>query len=192
MKKTITFTLFAIAIGFASFAQDKTSFEKGTNVINAGIGVGDVYWGAGYGSSGLPVSLNASYEHGITDKLGIGYIGVGASLGYASQKYSYDGDVAWKTTGILIAARGSYHFAIPAEIGSKLDPYAGLQIGYVVTSYSYSDSYDPGYGLAGKSGGVVVGFYAGAHYHFNEHVGVYAELGYTSFSILGLGVAFRF
>ncbi len=185
MKKVFTVTLLAMAMGFASFAQDKTSFEKGTNVINAGIGVGDVYWGAGYGTSGLPVSLNASFEHGITDKLGIGYIGVGAQFGYASQKY-YD---YWRTTGILIAARGSYHFAIPSAIGEKLDPYAGLMLGYVVTSVTYDDGYSSG---GAKAGGVVVGFYAGAHYHFNDHVGVYAELGYTSFSILGLGVSFRF
>jgi hypothetical protein len=191
MKKTITFTLFAIAIGFASFAQDKTSFEKGTNVINVGIGVGDVYWGAGYGSSGLPVSLNASYEHGITDKLGIGYIGVGAAFGYASQKYNDYGYGSWRSTGILIAARGLYHFAIPSEIGQKLDPYAGIQLGYVAVSTHVTN--DGGYnGTIGKAGGVVVGFYAGARYHFNPHIGVYAELGYTSFSILSLGVAFRF
>jgi len=189
MKKAITFTLFAMAMSFASIAQDKASFEKGTNLINAGIGLGDNYWGAGYGNSGLPFSLNASFEHGITEKLGIGYIGIGASLGYASQKYSAYGDLAWKSTGILIAARGSYHFAIPSEIGKKLDPYAGLQLGYVIASYS--DNYG-NEGLIGKSGGVVVGFYAGAHYYFNPHVGVYAELGYTSFYILGLGAAFRF
>ncbi len=191
MRKLFALLVVTIVAFTTSFAQDKGCFEKGTNVINVGIGVGDVYWGAGYGSYGLPVSLNVSYEHGITEKLGIGYIGVGGQISYASEKYSYDGEEAWRSTGVLIAARASYHFAIPAEIGEKLDPYAGALLGYVITSYTYDDGYGTGYNV-GKSGGVGVGIYAGAHYHFTPHFGVYGEVGYTSFSILNLGVAFRF
>src|ERR1700684_3181514 len=65
MRKLFAILVVTIVASTTSFAQDKGCFEKGTNVINVGIGVGDVYWGAGYGSYGLPVSLNLSYEHGI-------------------------------------------------------------------------------------------------------------------------------
>jgi hypothetical protein len=192
MRKALHVIAISVLIYSGSYAQNENAFQRGTNLINLGVGLGDVYWGAGYGSSGLPFSLNAIYEHGITDKLGIGYIGVGAQLGYASQKYSYDGTEAWKSTGILIAVRGSFHFNISSAIGKKLDPYAGVLIGYVLTNYSYNYGYGSGYGPLGKAGGVVPGIYAGAHYLFGPHFGVYGELGYTGFSILSLGVCLKF
>ena len=192
MRKALNVFAFALFISLGSFAQNENAFQKGTNMINLGIGLGDVYWGSGYGSSGLPFSLNASYEHGITDKLGIGYIGVGAQVGYATQQYSYDGTLAWKSTGILIAARGSFHFNISSAIGKKLDPYVGVLIGYVLTNYSYNYGYGTGYGPAGKASGIVPGFYAGAHYLFAPHFGVFGELGYTSFSILTIGISLKF
>ncbi len=195
MRKALIVIAFALIFSAGSFAQSENAFQKGTNMVNLGIGLGNVYWGAGYGSSGLPFSLNASYEHGITDKLGIGYIGVGAEVGYASSKYSIDGTEAWKSTGILIAARGSYHFAIPGELGKKLDPYAGALLGYVITNYSYDYGYGGtlGYGgPTGKAGGIAAGVFAGAHYLFVPHVAVFGELGYTSFSILTLGISFKF
>ena len=196
MKKKNLLLIFGLIIFLSASSQDEHAFQKGTNMVNLGVGLGNVYWGAGYGTNGLPFSLSASYEHGITDKLGIGYIGVGAELGYASSKYSIDGTEAWKSTGILIAGRASYHFAIPNDIGKKLDPYAGVLIGYVITNYSYDYGYGGGtlgYGSpTGKAGGIAVGAFAGAHYLFSPHFGVFGELGYTSFSILSLGIALKF
>jgi hypothetical protein len=194
MKKSIALSIFVFVISFAALSQNDRAFEKGTNLVNLGIGLGSVYWGAGYSNSGLPFSLNASYEHGVTDKLGIGYVAVGAQVGYATSQYAFGGSTEWKSTGILLAARGSFHFAIPAEIGKKLDPYAGVLIGYVITNYSYNNGYNTlGYGLpTGKAGGIAVGAFAGAHYLFSQHFGVFGELGYTSFSILSLGIALKF
>ncbi len=181
----------AIAVSLSSFAQNEDAFHKGSNALNVGLGFGNPYWGAGYGTTGLPFSLHTSLDHGITEKVGIGYVAIGGQLSYATAKYSYYDEVAWRSTGILIAARGSYHFAIPSSIGSKLDPYAGVLLGYVIAKYSYNDGYGNS-GVIGKSGGVAMGIFAGARYSLGEHFGVYGELGYTSFSILNLGVAIKF
>ena len=88
----------------------------------------------------------------------------------------------------------AYHFAAPNETGKKPDPYAGVVIGYLIANYSCHNGYNvPGYGLpAGKAGGIAVDAFAGAHYLFSPHICVFGELGYTSFSILSLGIAFKF
>jgi hypothetical protein len=46
MKKLLA-SVVIVFISYASFAQKSEVFEKGTNVINAGFGLGDVYWGTG-------------------------------------------------------------------------------------------------------------------------------------------------
>src|SRR5580704_9390910 len=137
MKKVCPIVAAALAICLTSVAQDNNAFQKGTNIINLGFGVGDFYWGSAYSNGSLPVSLNASYEHGITEKLGIGYVGLGGQVSYATQKYNYNGQEEWSGSGMLLAARASYHFEIPGATGKKLDPYAGLLLGFVITSYSY-------------------------------------------------------
>ncbi len=189
MKKVCPIIAVALAICFTSLAQ--SPFQKGTNIINLGFGVGDFYWGSTYSNGSLPVSLNASYEHGITEKLGIGYIGLGGQISYATQKYVYNGQEEWSGSGMLLAARASYHFEIPGTTGQKLDPYAGILLGFVITSYSYDKGYSGGY-YDGRSGSSAVGIYAGVHYHFNPRVAVYGELGFTTFSILNIGIAFGF
>ena len=52
MKKLFTITIFAMTICLSSFAQDKTSFEKGTNVVNAGIGIADYGGGNTWATGG--------------------------------------------------------------------------------------------------------------------------------------------
>ena len=196
MKKIFASSVI-IFITYSSFAQNSSVFEKGTNVINAGIGLGNVYWGGtGYSNSGLPISLQASFDHGITDKLGIGYIGVGGIVGYTSYKftgndagYSY----TYTGTGILIAARATYHFALAAPIGEKLDPYVGVLAGYVIASSSYSSTFaSSGYGIYNKGSAVAAGAFVGAHYYFIPNFGVHAELGYNIISVFNTGITFKF
>jgi len=178
----------ACVCSFSAFAQESSgAFSKGTSVINLGVGFGDLYWGGGY-SSNFPVNPTLSFDHAITDKLGIGNIGVGGIVSYASSKYS-DGVNTYKSSGILVGIRGTYHFILRSD---KIDPYAGVMIGYVFTNNTLpAYSYSP-YGFSAKSSGVVPGFFAGIHYYFQPAFGVYGEVGYDGFSIVNLGVAFRF
>ncbi|MBS1666292.1 MAG: hypothetical protein JST58_02850 [Bacteroidetes bacterium] len=189
MKKYLAIALL-ISIGYTASAQSSSVFEKGTNVINAGIGLGNVYWGTGYSNTGMPVSINASFDHGITDKLGIGYIGVGGAFGYSSSTYNAAG-YKWNNTAVLIGGRATYHFALNSEISEKLDPYAGVILGYVISSSSNNapSGYNYSYGKASAFG---VGAIAGAHYYFFPNFGVYAELGYSIVSVFNTGVTFKF
>ncbi len=188
MKKVLA-TVLVMIIAYSSFAQKSTVFENGTNVINIGVGVGNIYWG-GYSNSGLPISFNASYERGVSEKLGIGYIGLGGNFGYTSARYKY-GDYTITNSGVMFAAKATYHFALENEIGSKLDPYAGVLLGYVVTSHSTNDPSGNYHGES-KDGGIYPGFFAGAHYYFAPNFGVYAEVGYNIVSVLNTGITFKF
>ncbi|MBS1948445.1 MAG: hypothetical protein JST47_11830 [Bacteroidetes bacterium] len=187
MKKIFAIAI-TVFISYSSYAQGPALFENATNVVNLGIGVGDVFWGAGY--SGAPVSFNASFDRGVTDKLGIGYIGAGGIIGYTSRTYNtYSNGITYKTrySGLLIGVRATYHFALNGEISEKLDPYAGLVAGYVITSHSGDEN--PYYN--GPSA-FRPGAFAGAHYYFSPNFGAFAEVGYNVISVLNTGLTIKF
>jgi Outer membrane protein beta-barrel domain len=165
------------------------AFPKGTFAINLGVGFGNVYWGTEYGTSS-GVSPTLILEYAITDKLGIGNIAVGLIVSYASTKYS-DMYNSYTYSGLLIGARGEYHFILNNDkIGTKLDPYAGIMLGYIINNNpDVSDTYDV---LTGKSSGFQPGVFAGAHYFFGPHFGVYAEFGYEALFVFNIGISFKF
>jgi hypothetical protein len=150
----------------ASFAQ--TSYAKGDNLLNVGLGFG--------GGFGLPIGV--SFEHGVSDKISVGAYGAYASksesLGfYGDYKYSY----------LLLAARGSYHFDFNVD---KLDPYVGLILGYNVASVKV-----PASGIPASSGSAAIfGGHAGARYYLSEKLAVFGEVGY-GIGTLNVGVAFK-
>jgi len=177
----------------SNFAASTTTaagaFPKGTFAINVGIGVGDVYWGTAYGSaSGVAPTL--ILEYAITDKLGIGNIAGGLIISYGSTKYN-DGYNTYKYSGTLVGLRGEYHFILSSDkVGTKLDPYGGVMLGYVITNNpAVNDAYNP---LTGKESGFQPGIYAGAHYFFATHVGAYAEFGYEALFVFNFGLSFKF
>jgi hypothetical protein len=191
MKKTLAIFTSLMITSFALFAQDDGAFSKGTGVFNLGVGFGDVYWGGSYTSS-FPVSPTLVFDYALTDKLGIGNIGVGATVAYSAVKYSNGDGTYAHYNGVLIGARGSYHFIIPnGSIKNKLDPYAGIMLGFVVTNYSNPNYVGTPFG-GGKSSGFQPGIFAGAHYYFTGHFGVHGELGYNGFSILVIGITLKF
>lgn len=165
---------FLLALSSATFAQK--AYQEGSNVINAGIDLGDTYYGWGYSS----IAISGSFEHGITDNISAGGI-----LGYGTSTYNAP-DYSVKYTNVLIGARGSYHF-LTTDVW---DPYAGADLGYVTLSHSYSGSIDPGYGYVGS--GLKLWLHGGARYYFSPGVGAFGELKIGSSIILGLGVSFKF
>ena len=190
MKKSATLLLVFALLSFSAFAQkdEDGAFPKGSLAINAGIGLGDVYWGTGYGT-GFPVAPTLSIDYALTNKIGIGNIGVGGVVSYTSTKYSDGVGDDYKFSGILVGLRGTYHFILPID---KLDPYAGVIVGYVISNSSLPGDYVAGYGPDGKASGVQPGAFVGAHYFFTPMFGVHAELGYNVFSVLNLGITLKF
>lgn len=178
MRKLLFTTTVALLICALSFAQNKeaNSFGKGTSDVNIGVGIGTFYWGSGVTNS-LGVNPTFSYEYGVSDKFS-----VGGNISYSAAKFSSYGYNV-KYTGILIGPRGAYHFGT----SEKFDPYVGATLGYVIVSVSDNTNY-PG----AKASGVGLGGFLGARYFPGSSFGFHAELGYTSFSFLTVGISFKF
>lgn len=179
MKKAIFSLMVICGLLIQSEAQD-WSYEQGNILVNAGVGLGNLYWGSGFESS-FPVNPTAAVEYGVSDR-----ISVGLGAGYSSVELGVDGFDKIKYTGLAISARGSYHFAT----SEKFDPYFGLSLGYVNVGFDAGDD-DDIFGST-KASGIGWGGYIGARYYFSSTFGAFAELGATSFSILSAGVALKF
>ncbi|WP_128546567.1 hypothetical protein [Larkinella soli] len=175
MKKILSslFVVVLMLIGTQSFAQ----YQKGDKLLNLGIGLG-AYYGGG-------VPIGAAFEVGVTDE-----ISVGAQVDFYTWGYNFGG-YKWRYTFLPIAVRGSYHVNELLNLGNeKLDLYAGLALGYYVSSYSdnsgYSGFYDNAYGNK-----VLFGLHLGGRYYFKPNLAGFAELGY-GVAPLKVGVTFKF
>jgi hypothetical protein len=170
----------------ALLATLQSSAQLGGN-LNIGVGLGSNFVASGASTSIPPVSL--SYEHGISK-----HISIGGLVGYAGASVDFPalgGTWKYKYSYILVGARASYHFLVKVP---KLDPYAGVIVGYNVGSVTteapagYTGPFTP---PSVSAGGVLVGGHIGARYMFANKIGAFAEAGY-GVSYLTLGLAFKF
>ena len=179
MKKIglLTAAVVMAVLGTSSANAQSTQTVKGTNYLNAGIGLRT--FGLS-GTGGLPIT--ASFEHGFTDK-----ISAGGYVGFVQRKFAHD----WKYTYFVIGARGSYHFSELLNIqNEKLDVYGGASLYYRGYKLKYGD--DEISELYDTNGGTVgLALHAAARYMFKDNLGAYAELGY-GVSPLQLGVTLKF
>ena len=179
-----------IPISYFNGQQGSTdgAFPKGTNVFNAGVGFGDVFFGTGY-ETNFPVIPIISWDRSFTDKIGIGNIGGGLMVAYSSTKYTIYDIGTYNSSGLLVALRGTYHFILNND---KLDPYGGVLIGYIFASHGsvpYGGSYYTDFTAKGNS--FAPGIFGGIHYYFTPVVGVFGEVGYMALYIGSVGVTFR-
>ncbi len=179
MKRTIFFIMGVLITTF-SYAQQ---FQKGTTVVNAGIGLGTALGGLGKARPAISLSL----DRGVWPVGGPGVISLGGYLGNTGYKYSSGGYTA-KWNYFIVGARGAYHYNGFSSV-PKLDVYGGAMLGYNIVNYSsngndvdISNSYGSGIGFSGFLGG---------RWFFTERIGAYAELGY-GVSVLNAGLAIKF
>ena len=103
---------------------------------------------------------------------------VGGIVGYSGYGYKND----WFYHNITVGGRFGYHFNWGVD---KLDTYAVATGGWVIyAGDGYADQYKVGWPLFGVN--------IGARYFINEKFGFWAEAGYSSFSFLDIGLAFKF
>ncbi len=184
MKKLLLSFVIACFVMAQLNAQEST-FLKGDKVLNLGIGLGStLYTGTYYHLQVPPIS--ASLEVGVADNiLEKGVIGVGGYLGFSSYKYEY-ANSGWKTSNIIIGARGNFHYPLV----EKLDTYTGLLLGYGILSHKYFGIYgDEDY--SGSSSGIQWAWFVGGRYYFKEKFAAMLELGY-GVAYLNLGIALKF
>jgi opacity protein-like surface antigen len=198
MKKVLFVSaLFMFAVSAKSIAQDDNGGAwggKGTKVINAGYGFGNIWktlFKLSSGFSGNTVSATGpvalGFEYGVAEK-----IGIGVQLGYGQVKSTSTGTFTSNETltSFQAFARGNYHFGSSA----KFDPYIGVGMGYGNFKYKYSDNDPSSDPLETISIPSAFGFTAalGARYYVSQNIGVYAEIGYVTGSIAQVGLVAKF
>ena len=169
----VILTLFGFC--WAASAQ-REAFNKGDNVINAGIGLGSYINHAGFSMAIPPIT--ASFEYGILDLFNRkGAIGVGGYLGYVLYR---DKRSDYNIGDFVIGPRGLFHY----QFVDKLDTYAGLMLGYDIVSFSQRMPDATGSRFYST-------FFIGARYYFTRNVAVFGELGYN-IAPLELGLSYKF
>ncbi|MBL7895313.1 MAG: hypothetical protein JNK50_08490 [Bacteroidia bacterium] len=183
-------------------------FDEGTHIVNLGFGFGRtyhaVYKGAGYKSGSTP-AISLTYEQAWPQKLGPGYLGVGAYLGHQFSFFRYDytryndnngafstyySDHKWNY--FMLAARAAYHWDV---LNSKnAEVYGGVIAGLRFQIHNYStndpDKKDP-YNYNNSLVYPAWSVFAGARWYFSKNVGLFAEVGYGVSYLTG-GFSFKF
>jgi len=170
MKKVLSI----IAIAMLSNLANAQAFENKGNYVNFGFGldpsgrVAATLVGYNYYNIG-PVVVG--YERGITEKLGIGRLGVGGIIGHSFQGEKYGSyKTHWTRTTVIV--RCAYHFDFNID---KMDVYAGVGAGTHI--YSKESTNDASYIASSGSIGATHYVFGGIRYYFSDNLGVYAEVG---------------
>jgi hypothetical protein len=205
--KTITKVFLAALLALSGnfvIAQDEKAFNENTHIINLGVGLGTRYYGGVLGSAAYrsTPAISLSYEQAYKKKLGPGFLGIGAYLGYQrasltdNNLYYFGTNYYYKHTWnyTMIAARGIYHWDVLNAKNAEV--YAGVIIGLRIQTYNfYTNSPDPDdyyyYRLNPGSVYPAYSVVAGARWYFASKFGLFAELGYGISYATG-GFSFKF
>jgi len=183
--KRILMIVTALILAVPLIQAQESMFNKGDKVVNLGIGIGNTLYRGTYYTSGVP-PISFSYEQGVADEiLEKGVIGVLGYVGYTSYKYDYLG-WGYKYSNILVGAGGMFHYPLI----DKLDTYAGVLLGYNISSATEFGT-SIGWDYSATSGGFVFSGFVGARYYFTEQFAAFAQVGY-GVAYLTLGVSIKF
>jgi len=169
MKKLYIFCLlFLIFSGISAFAWEPEDLTKFPPCMKSGDLIVNLGAGLapGYGDSYIP-----AIRFSLDGNIGIGEKKLPFFAGGVASYWGYSKDYHFLSVG----GRFGYHFNWGVE---KLDTYAVTTGGWII------DFDGRGWPLFGVSTGV--------RYFLSSWFGFWAELGYTSFSVIDLGVAFKF
>ena len=184
MKRIITMVVAIMMVAPLIQAQESL-FNKGDKVINLGIGLGNTLYSGSYYTRGVP-PISISYEQAVKDSiLEKGVIGIMGYVGYTSYKYDYLG-WGYKYSNIIVGVGGLFHYPLV----NKLDTYAGLLLGYNISS-AKEFGIPSGWVYESTSGGFVFSGFIGARYYFNDKFAVFAQLGYgVAYFTIGASLKF--
>jgi hypothetical protein len=159
--KTFRLVLALLVAGLIMPAAAAAQFTAGQTTVGAHVGL------SGVGSS---PALGVSGELAYNDRIGIGAWADTWSYGWNSGFAGY----SWNIRYIAVAGTGSYHF--PIESQPKLDPFAGLALGYFIVSTSTTVDGAPTY--SGDASRIFLGGFGGVRYLFNDNLAGVARLGF--------------
>jgi hypothetical protein len=192
MKKLSLCVLLAACLaGHSLFAIDFYNYGAGLGagnlLINAGFGLGAPLFGE---TVVPPLSASVDYFYALNGfplSFG-GLIGLTTSeldFSYGSFGYTYSYSM------FTLGARLGWHFDFGID---KLDTYGTLTLGYIFASVKADYTGDWGYTSQSDpvaTGSFLFGLNVGARYFFTDMIGAYAEVGYSAFSCVSLGLTLK-
>jgi hypothetical protein len=195
MKK-FKLILILVLVGISTgevFAQSwYNSYAPGIDnskvLINAGIGFGPL--ASGYDIGIPPISASADFKIPVAVP-----ITVGPLVALTSKTYSWDSAYGYgyefTYTQFAMGVRGMYHF----NLLKNLDTYAGLVLGYVISSGK--SKYTGNWGASVKKDLSSLSYFLwganiGARYFFTNNIGAYLELGYSGLQVVSFGLSLKF
>lgn len=186
---SLTIALFLGVV--SSILAQPLTFEQQS--IGISIGIPSMY---DYGYTTQSPAVMAHYEYGLSDKIGIGYIGFGGLLSIAGGKYDrqFLGEqLSNDFSQTIIGPRAAYHFDMVDLTGNKewnkLDVYGGAFIGLKFERKKYTDLDNKTF--KDNSTKLATDLFAGIRYAFTPNIGAFSELGF-GVSYVSIGVSFRF
>ena len=203
MKKLQTLVMIAM-VSFISLQTKAQAFDNSTKMLTISIGGADMFHiPAGYNYytgfySPLTAQLYVQGEFAVHKYVGVGF---DATLGGRPNNYGYSGLYGYNGYGfgyrsefnIAAGALANFHFyqLIADKTGKnihadKLDIYVGLSLGGGVAIHP-SDAY---YNSTNLDGLFYIGPQVGAHYFFNDRIGINAEVGFGK-TFVSAGVTFK-
>lgn len=183
------------------------------DIISANIGllsgIGDIYT-----TSSLSYMNPTGLSNAPSPGFGIGYehalshaIGVGLNVGYqgATTKFSTVGWSYSQATGFISPFTNSYQYSLSMPTfllrgafhftaGTKIDPYAGINLGYCILSTSQSfGTNDPNintpsdnnasYPAPVSLSGIAYGLFVGGRYFITDKFGAWLEIRYSNVTL---------
>ncbi len=190
MKNFIIVTIVLLSISEILQAQP-LKFEQQS--IGLGIGIPSMN---DYNYTSRNPGITAQYEYGLSDKIGIGYIGVGGQIAFAGAEYDQVilGDTySYKYNHTLIGPRAVYHFDMVDLTDSKqwsnIDVYGGAFLGLKLQTAKYTDPTTSNT-VKDRSTKLATDLFAGIRYGFTDQIGAFAELGF-GVNYFNIGVSWR-
>lgn len=179
--------LFWSGSAFELKAQSPLTVAPGDHLLNLGVGLGRNFFNYTYAHTTAAPTLTFSYQHGVV-QAGPGVITAGGIFGWNT--YSQDLDpVASRLHTYYLSIQGAYHYNWGIE---HLDTYGGIQLGTEMRSYRYTPSINfSGVGIGSVFDQYAIfGFYGGAAYYFNSHIGAFGEIGW-GLTLLSAGITVK-
>ena len=173
MKKVLLALATALFGLFSLSANAQNVLDRGSNVVNVGVGLNSV-------SSSNYFTVLGSWDYGILGNLwdDRSALSVGAQVSFSTGEYLSAFSIG-PTVGL------HYHF-IP-----KLDTYLRLMLGYTGWTYKDSELNEIVNAANVNKGGFGWNLALGTRYFFTQNFGAFVEVGY-GISVANIGVAFKF
>jgi hypothetical protein len=161
-KKFFVLVAVVVALSFVLTPTSQAQYKEGNSYLGPRVGIG---------VNGSSFALGAGYEYGVTPD-----ISVGALIDYYQWSYTAFAGYGGKYTYVVFGAQGNYHFGKQLKWDSKLDPFAGVVLGYENISWKWDNQAYAFY--TASASGLVFGGQAGIRYFVSPTVALYGQAGF--------------